>query len=109
MAQGHWGTLFMSLAALPGSCNIFSTMPNELALKTGGRLALDKGVHHALEDFRWMQENISTHLTWIVEVVPLPPVAKGHHNASGLGAGGIQFPGPHLAPHSGFTTTQPLV
>ncbi len=77
-------------------------MQNALALKTSGRLALDKGVHHALEDFQWMQENISTHPTWIAEVVPLPPVAKGHHNASGLCAGGIWFPGPHLAPRSGF-------
>ncbi len=84
-------------------------MQNALALKTGCRLALDKGFHHALENFWWMQENISTHPTWIVEVVPLPPVAKGHHNASGLGAGGIWFPGPHLAPCSGFTSTQPLV
>jgi hypothetical protein len=80
----------MSLA-LPGLRNIFSTMQNVLALKTGGRLALAKGVHHALEDFRWMQENISTCPTWIAEVVPLPPVAEGHHNASGLGTGGIWF------------------
>jgi hypothetical protein len=78
----------MSLA-LPGSRNIFSTMQNALALKTGGCLALDKGVHHALEDFRWMQESISTRLTWIAEVVPLPPIAKGHHDTSGLGAGVI--------------------
>ncbi len=49
-----------------------------------------------------MQENISTCPTWIAEVVPLPPVAKGHHNASRLGAGGIWFP-------VGFTSTQPLV
>jgi hypothetical protein len=65
----------MSLA-LPGSRNIFSTMQNALASKTSGRLALNKGVHHALEDFRWMQENISTRPTWITEVVPLPPVAE---------------------------------
>jgi hypothetical protein len=45
----------MSLA-LPGLRNIFSTMQNALALKIRGRLALDKGVRHALEDFRWMQE-----------------------------------------------------
>jgi hypothetical protein len=98
----------MSLA-LPGLRNIFSTMQNVLALKTGGCLALDKGVHHALENFRWMQENISSCPTWIAEVVPLLPVAEGHHNASGLGAGGIWFPGQHLAPHTGLTSTQPLV
>jgi hypothetical protein len=58
----------MSLA-FPGSRNIFSTMQNALASKTGGRLAFDKGVHHALENFRWMQENISTRPTQIAEVV----------------------------------------
>jgi hypothetical protein len=84
-------------------------MQNALASKAGGRLALDEGVHHALEDFWWMQENISTRPTRIAEVVPLPPVAKGHHDASGLGAGGIWFPGPHLAPRLGFTSTQLLV
>jgi hypothetical protein len=98
----------MSLA-LQGLRSIFSTMQNALALKTGGRLALDKGVHHALEDLRWMQENISTGPTRIAEVVPLPPVAKGHHDAYRLGAGGIWFPSPHLAPCLGFTSTQPLV
>ncbi len=77
--------------------------------KTGGRLALDMDVHYALEDFWWMQDNISTRPTWITEVVPLPPVAKGHHDASRLGTGGIWFPGPHLAPRSGFTSTQSLV
>jgi hypothetical protein len=89
--------------------NIFSTMQNALALITGGRLALDKVVHDALEDFRWMQENISTHPTRIAKVVPFPPVAEGHHNASRPGVGGIWFPCPHLAPRLGFTSTQPLV
>jgi hypothetical protein len=80
-------------------------MQNVLASKTGGRLALDKGVHHGLEDFRWMQENISTRPTQM----PLLPVAKGHHDASGLGADGNWLPGPHLAPRLGFTSTQPIV
>jgi hypothetical protein len=97
MAQSPWGTPVMSLA-LPGSRNIFITMQNALALKTGGGLALDKVVHHAFEDFRWMQENISTRPTQIAEVVPLPPVAKGHHDAFGLGASGIWFPVHTLPP-----------
>jgi hypothetical protein len=95
------GLRSMSLA-LPGSRNIFSTMQNVLALKTGGCMALDNGVHHALEDFWWMQENISTRPTWIAEVVPLPPVAEGHHNASGLGAGGIFVSRSSPCPTLGF-------
>ena len=78
--------------ALPGARNIFSTMQNALSLKKGGRVALHKGVHDALDDFRWMQQNISTRLTRIAELVPLLPVAEGHHDASGTGAGGIWFP-----------------
>jgi hypothetical protein len=84
-------------------------MQNALALKRGGHLALDTGVHCALEDFWWMQENISTCRTWIAEIVPLPPVVEGHHDASGLSAGGIWLSGPHLASRLGFTSTQPLV
>ena len=45
-----------------------------------------------------MQENISTRPTQIAEVEPLPPVAKGHHHALGLGAGGIGFPVHTLPP-----------
>ncbi len=103
------GELHSMSLALPGSRNIFSTMQNALTSKTGGRLALDKGVHHTLEDFRWVQENISTRPTWIGEVVPLLPVAKGHHDTLGLGAGRIWFPGPHLAHRTGFASTQPHV
>ncbi len=57
------GELHLMSLALPGSRNIFNAMQNALASKIGGRLALDKGVHHALEDLRWMQENISTRPT----------------------------------------------
>ena len=97
----------MSLA-LPGSRNIFSTMQNALVQKSGARVALHKGVHDALDDFRWMHENISTRPTRIAELVPLPPVAEGHHDASGIGAGGVWFPTPHLTPRDGFNNTQPL-
>ena len=64
--------------------------------------------HDALDNFRWMHENISTRPTQIAEVVPLPTVAEGHHDASGIGAGGIWFPTPSLIPREGFNNTQPL-
>ena len=74
----------MSLA-LPGSRNIFSTMQNALRTKKTGRIALHKGVHDALDDFRWMHADITTRPTRIAELVPLHPVAEGHHDASGTG------------------------
>ncbi len=102
------GELRSMALALPGSRNIFSTMQNALAHKTGGRVALHKGVHDALEDFRWMHANISTRPTRIAELVPLPPVAEGHHDASGIGAGGIWFPSPAITPRGNYNNTAPL-
>jgi hypothetical protein len=56
-----------------------------------------------------MHSNISTRPTRIAEVVPLPPVAEGHHDALGAGAGGIWFPGPLLTPREGTTPSSPVV
>eukprot|EP00804_Cyclotella_cryptica_P026952 CCRYP_014780-RA/>CCRYP_014780-RA protein AED:0.28 eAED:0.28 QI:0/0/0/1/0/0/2/0/187 len=39
-----------------------------------------------------MHDNIASRPTRIAELVPLDPVAEGHHDASGSGAGGIWFP-----------------
>ncbi|KAL7479655.1 hypothetical protein ACHAW6_005380 [Cyclotella cf. meneghiniana] len=67
---------------LPDSHKIFSSMQNALSNKSGAQVHLHKAVHHALEDFSYP----------IAELVPLDPVAEGHHDASGSGAGGIWFP-----------------
>ena len=93
------GELRSMALALPGSRNIFSTMQNALTHKTGSRVALHKGVHDALDDFRWMHNHIATRPTRIAELVPLLPVAEGHHDASGAGAGGIWFPSSTLHQH----------
>ena len=98
----------MSLA-LPGARYIFSSMQNAFSSSMKGRLALDKGVHHALDDFRWIHDNISTRPTRIAELVPLPPVAEGHHDASGHGAGGIWFPSAVLPPREGIVAATPVV
>ena len=45
------GKLRSMALALPGSRNIFSTMQDALSAKTGGQVALNKGVHNALADF----------------------------------------------------------
>lgn len=98
----------MSLA-LPGSRNIFSSMQNALSNKTGARVNLNKGVHHALADFRWMHDNIASRPTRIAELVPLDPVAEGHHDASGSGAGGIWFPSATLVSRLGYHALKPLL
>lgn len=102
------GELRSMALALPGARHMFSTMQNAIATKTGGRIALQKGVHNALDDFRWMHDHITTRPTRIAELVPLLPVAEGHHDASGLGAGGIWFPGPTITPRGSYTIAQPV-
>ena len=48
-------------------------MKNALMSPIGGSLILDKGVHYALEleDFCWMQNNISAHPNQIADIVHL--------------------------------------
>lgn len=57
--------------ALPGSRNVFSALQLTLASRVGGRIALNKGVHHALEDFCWMLDNISF---WFPSLTVTPQV-----------------------------------
>ena len=91
----------MSLA-LPGARHMFSHMQHALQTKLKTRVSLRKGVHDALNDFRWMLKNIQERPTRIAELVPLLSSAEGHHDASAAGAGGIWFPAPHLAPREGY-------
>ena len=102
------GELRSMALALPGSRNIFSTMQHALANKSKGRIAMHKGVHDALDDFRWMHRNIAARPTCIAELISLGPIAEGHHDASGSGAGGIWFPSAAITPRQGYNATSPL-
>ena len=84
-------------------------MQNALATLQGGRAVLDKGVHDALDDFQWMHAGIAHCQTRIAELVPAHPLAKGHHDASGNGAGGVWFPGTNITPRAGLSPTKPLL
>jgi hypothetical protein len=66
----------MSLA-LPGARNIFSSMQSALSTQSKNRITLNKGVHDALDNFRWMHKNIALRPTRMAEVVPLPPIVEG--------------------------------
>ena len=92
----------MSLA-LPGARNMFSQMQNALSDTKKTRVALTKGVHQALDDFRWMHANITSRPTRIAELVPLLASAIGDHDASGTGAGGVWFPHQTLDPRQEST------
>ena len=94
------GELRSMALALPGSRNIFSTMQHALTNKAKGRIALNKEVHNALDDFRWMHNNIATRPTRIAEIIPLLPAAEGHHDASGIGDWGRRGMVPWRQHHS---------
>ena len=91
----------MSLA-LPGARNLFSHMQFALVNRFGQRIALKKGVHDALSDFRYLFEDVANRPTRIAELVPLLASAVGHHDASGLGAGGVWFVPNHVARRHGY-------
>ena len=78
--------------ALPGARGLFSHMQNALKLKEGGRINSSKGIHTALDEFRWIQRSLTKRRTRLQELVPLTPIVTGPHDASDLGAGGCLFP-----------------
>jgi hypothetical protein len=81
----------MSLA-LPGSRGLFSELQDALRHKTQNRLRLSRGVHDALDDFRWLADNIANRPTRLAELVATPPAVHGTSDASGQGMGGVAFP-----------------
>ena len=103
------GELRSMSIALPGSRNLFGQLQKALSDSNGGRVTLKRGVHQALDDFRWIASDLASRPTRIAELVPLTPVAEGHHDASGKGAGGIWFPGNGLVPRTGIDATKPVV
>ena len=76
----------MSLA-MPGARHLFSHMQQALSKKIGGRVSLTRDIHHALEDFRWLFNDITSRPTRLAELIPLAAAVEGHHNASGAGTG----------------------
>lgn len=94
------GELRSMALALPGARNMFSQMQLALSNKIGSRVNTNKGVHQALDDFRWMLNDIKSRPTRIAELIPLLASALGYHDASGTGAGGVWFPHQSLDPRT---------
>ena len=94
------GELRSMALALPGARNMFSPLQNALTNAPKHRITISKGVHQALNDFRWMLANISSRPTRIAELIPLLVSALGYHDASGQGAGGVWYPTSSLVPRS---------
>ena len=87
------GELRSMSIALPGSRGLFSLMQEALRHQTKNRIRLSKGVHAALDDFRWLAADLAGRPTRLYEVVPQPdPELLGAQDACGVGMGGVWFP-----------------
>ncbi len=56
-------------------------------------------------------DHVHSHLrpTFLAELIHLAPVAEGHNNTSGKGAGGVWFLGDKLQPRDGYQADAPLL
>jgi hypothetical protein len=63
------GELRSMSIALPGSRNMFGRLQNALSLQSKSRVTLNKGVHQALDDFRWIAQDLTDRPTRIQEVI----------------------------------------
>jgi hypothetical protein len=103
------GELRSMAIALPGARNMFVRLQNAISLNSKTHVDLSKGVHQALDDFRWIAKDLTSRPTRIAELIPLAPSAEGHHDASGKGAGGAWFPGDTLQPREGWQADIPVL
>jgi hypothetical protein len=102
LAEDKWhkilGELRSMALALPGARGLFSHLQVAGRANDKKRLRLHKGFHDALQDFRWLHNDLARRPTRLQELVPLDPTLWGTHDASGHGAGGIWLPGPTAIP-----------
>ena len=91
--------------ALPGAWGLFSQMQEALCHVKGKRVTLSPGVHDALDDFKWLAEDVAKQPTLMYELVPLRPTVDGYHDASGYMCGGVVLLGPTATPRT--LTPQP--
>jgi hypothetical protein len=62
-----------------------------LSKSKAGRIRLDRGVHDALDDFRWLADNLFDRPTRLYELVEQVPTLVGATDACGVGLGGVSF------------------
>lgn len=85
------GELRSMAIALPGARGMFSQLQLALQRAPAHRVRLDRGVHDAIQDFRWLAANLTDRPTRLPELTELPPTANGACDAAGAGMGGVMF------------------
>ena len=68
---------------LPGAQGLFSQMKEALHHVEGKRVALTRGVHQSLTDFRWLVENLSKLPKRMYDLLLLQPTIGCYHGGSG--------------------------
>ena len=61
MDKWHWilGELYSMALALPGARGLFSQMQEALCHVEGKRVTLSPCLHKALEEFKWLADNVA--------------------------------------------------
>ena len=88
------GELRSMAIAIPGARGLFSLLQEALRHKESNRprIRLSQGVHNALDDFRWLAEDVASRPTRIAELLPQSvPHIYGACDAAGCGMGGVFF------------------
>jgi hypothetical protein len=77
---------------IPGGKYLFSPLQEAMRkLDTRGRVSLNRAVHDALADFRWMVKDLSLRPTHLHEWFPDEHYQLGACDASGAGMGGVWY------------------
>ena len=92
------GELRSMALALPGARGLFSQMQEALSHVNGKRFTLSPGIHNALDDFKWLAEDVAQQPTRMYARVPLRPTVDGYYDASGYMCGGVVLPGSTATP-----------
>jgi hypothetical protein len=80
--------------AIPGARGLFCSLQEALCHKLNNvaRVRLGRHVHAFLQDFRWLDDELVTCPTIMLEVVPsTKPGTRGVCDASKMGMGGVHF------------------
>lgn len=85
------GELRSMIIAIPGGVGCLSWLQERLK-SAPERIYLNNQFKDAIDDFRWLADDITSRPTRIGEVVPEVPVYVGCSDSSGLGTGGVWLP-----------------
>ena len=88
------GELRSMIIAIPGGLGCLSWLQERLR-SAPDRIYLNSQFKDAIDDFRWLADDISNRPTRIAEIIPEAPAFVGTTDASGRGMGGVWLPDAH--------------